>query len=94
MTAPPTDHSAEGRGHWAFKHPGDPVDAIDVMALRFLRSAGPHQIGVIEDDESLAAAIVFEGLKNRGLCIAGLGDGGPTYRITPAGLAAIPAEAA
>ena len=58
----------------------------EVQALMFLLQ-GPDTPGIIDSEEKLAAVIVFDGLRKRGLVIADIGDEGPTYRLTLAGTA-------
>lgn len=58
------------------------------QALEFL-SKGPDTIGVIDSDEKAAAGCVFLDLKNKGWATAVIGDNGPTYSITKAGLRAL-----
>lgn len=58
---------------------------VDMMALRFLERGGPHCVGILDDENKMAAALLFIGLQQRGLAIAEIGENGPIYRITPAG---------
>lgn len=60
------------------------------MALCHL-SKGPDRIRLIEDDATLAAAIIFCQLEKRGLVTIDNEDG-MLVTITPAGLAAIPVD--
>ena len=61
-------------------------DAVDLQALMLLEK-GPHEMNsLIEDEDTMAAAMVFLGLKNRGLLVSTIGEGSVTHRITPKGL--------
>lgn len=53
-----------------------------VIALRFLERGGPHCIGVIDDENKLAAALLFDELNRAGLTGAVIGEQGPIYRIS------------
>jgi hypothetical protein len=64
----------------------EPLLPHEVQALMFLLQ-GPDTPGAIDSEEKLAAVIVFEMLKKRGLVIADIGDEGPTYRLTREGMA-------
>lgn len=64
------------------------ITETERMALAFL-AKGPDCIGVIDTDEKLAAALVFETLRRRGLVVSTITDDGPEYRITRDGLAAL-----
>lgn len=65
----------------------------EIMALEFMVKHGPDCIGIIDADEKMAAAIVFDQMRRDGLLIAEIGPLGPIYRITPAGRAALEADA-
>jgi hypothetical protein len=67
-----------------------PASEVRAMALRFL-SNGPDRIRLIEDDNTLAAAMCYVDLEKRGLVIIDNEDG-MLVTITPAGLAAIPED--
>ena len=59
------------------------------QALLFLAS-GPDQIGVIETDEQMAAAMVFIDLERRGyLTSQSMPEGGPVYSLSDAGVEAV-----
>lgn len=64
------------------------TDATDLMALRLL-IPGPHCIGVIDDENKMAAALVFISLHDRGLVKSQRGPAGPSYSLTAAGRRAI-----
>lgn len=61
----------------------------EFMALRVIAADPGHCVGVIDGDDKLAAAIVFEGLKNRGWLVSNIRSDGPHYYITTAGRAAL-----
>lgn len=42
-------------------------EAVDLMALKFLRDNGPDEIGFIETEEQFAAALLYLDLKKQGL---------------------------
>lgn len=69
------------------------LSETDRLALEFLQTHGPHAMGpVIETEEDLAAAVVFNGLRTRGLALCQIGDAetrGPVYAISPTGKAAL-----
>ena len=57
------------------------------MAIRFIGSAGSDQVGLIDDGEKLAAALLYEQLRRDGYLISSLSDdgGGPVYRLSNKG---------
>ena len=63
---------------------------IERKALEFL-SLGPDAPGVVDSEEVMAAHIVFLDLVKRGLVAKDMGDEGPIYSLTPAGLAVLAA---
>lgn len=65
----------------------------EVQALIFLLH-GPDTPGTIDSEEKLAAVLVFDGLRRRGLVIADIGDDGPIYRLTREGREIADAELA
>jgi hypothetical protein len=67
----------------------EPLRDHELMAMRFLSANGPHAIGIIDDDDKFAAAFTFKALAHKGMVVAGIGDNGPTYRLTKRGSAAI-----
>jgi len=69
--------------------PGPTLEQARHMALTFIDKRGSDCIGVIDSEEKLAAAMIYEGLKRDGLLLAAIGDEGPVYRVTPKGRAAI-----
>ncbi|MHB9879120.1 hypothetical protein ACSMXM_05600 [Pacificimonas sp. ICDLI1SI03] len=68
------------------------MSEMDLLALEFLKRHGPHTVGLVDDDEKFAAAFVFLSLQKRGHVIAGIGEDGPAFRITPKGVAALHRE--
>lgn len=42
-------------------------EEIDLMALRYLRDHGPDEIGIIDSEEKIAAALVYSDLKRQKL---------------------------
>lgn len=60
----------------------------ELMALTFLEG-GPHTMApVIDSEEELSAALMFNRLKERGLAVCQVGDcttRGPTYSLTQKG---------
>lgn len=64
----------------------------DRMALEFLQRVGSDTIGVIDNEEKMAAALIFVDLRKRGLVVASIGENGPTYRLSNAGRAALREE--
>ena len=55
------------------------------QALEFLNKQGSDQIGVIDNEDKLAAAMVFEDLKIQGYVYSLKTLGGPTYYLTEKG---------
>lgn len=73
----------------------EPLTSNERLALAFLLNGGPHQVGVIDDEEKLAAAFVFTSLIHKG-CVLGAANasGGPTYHLTSKGRTAARSGAA
>jgi len=67
------------------------LPAHQVMALRYL-STTPDRIRVIENENTLAAALTYIDLEKQGLVTIDKDDG-MLVTITPAGLAALSVEA-
>lgn len=64
----------------------EPGKQIDIQALMLLEK-GPHEMErVINDEETMAAALVFTSLKDRGLIFSVIGDTRITYHLTDRGL--------
>lgn len=64
---------------------------VEIMALTLLRANGYDQVGVIDDENKLAAALVYENLEEKGFVMSILKqDGkGPMYYITAKGQRAL-----
>lgn len=63
-------------------------DGVNLMALRHLRDNGPDELGTINTDEELAAALVYAELKHQGLADSRNPKPGVIlWDITPKGLA-------
>ena len=58
---------------------------VERMALQFIEHRGEDCTGVIDDENTLCAAVLYEILKDKGLLSSRLGDDGPVYTITDAG---------
>lgn len=54
------------------------------MALGFVSRNGSDCVGVIDSEEKMAAALLYDQLRRDGLLVAELSDDGPVFRITPA----------
>jgi hypothetical protein len=68
----------------------EPLREHELMALRFLADNGPHQIGTIETEEQLAAALTFVALTHKGCVVGDVEAGlGSTYHLTAKGRDAI-----
>lgn len=59
------------------------------MGLEFLMKHGSDCVGVIDTEEKLAGALVWENLRKRGFVFSLRGPSGPTYYLTEAGRRAI-----
>ena len=57
-----------------------------LMALQFLVSDPGHCLGFIDTEAKFAAAFIFLDLQKQGLATSDLGDDGPQFHITPAGV--------
>jgi hypothetical protein len=60
-----------------------------LTALRFLRDHPGDEIGPVDTEEKLAAAIVFTQLINAGFIVGNLAPGGGGCRLSPTGVLAI-----
>jgi len=63
----------------------------EMEALQFLAARGSDCIGVIDNEEKLAAALVFHEMKQKGLVLATISNDGPVYRLSNAGKKALEA---
>jgi len=66
---------------------GNGLKPYEQLAVDFLARNGTDCVGVIDDEEKLAAAWVYVNLHTRGYLIATIGDTGPVYRLTSKGRA-------
>lgn len=62
-----------------------PREEIDIAALDFLNRVGKDTMTAITNENEMAAALVYIGLKERGLVVSSIDATGHTYRITPKG---------
>lgn len=58
----------------------------ETLALDFLATNGPDEIGIIDSEEKIAAAMMFIELERRGFLTHTQGEDGPIWEITEAGL--------
>lgn len=66
------------------------LSETDLMALRFLASNGPDCVGIIDDEDKLAAALLYCDLEKRRLITVQFKTAdGPVWAITAAGRAAL-----
>ena len=61
----------------------------DRMGLYLVMNNPGHEIGIIDTEDKMAAALILIGLKDRGLLTASIGKNGPRYYITLAGRARV-----